>query len=690
MKNYIYILLWVIILFCSCNDAKNVSHSAAPSDSIDIYLDWATSDSMSFDSRMKYNDRAFKILQERKNDSLTRVNLFKVANRYYNNGLYREYKNASIYVLANSVYAQDTNNIAKSYTYLGDYFLRTSFKDSAFYFYLKAEKIFTSTSDFTNLALININKANVLWNEKNYFASESAALEALKYLRYNPNGQMIFEAYTLVGIIANELGDYSKAIEYLNKAFETINQYKLNDNQQKATTHNNIGNVYQNLNKNGQAIDHFNRALADINLSFENPFLYAVLLDNLAYSRYLNGEQSSEIPQLFVQSIQVKDSLGNVSAGIFSRIRLAEYYLKFGEAKLGIELSRNALRAAKLNGNTVDELMPLKTLSALNIPDASAISRRYVALVDSLQKNERGIKDKFARIQFETEEITQKNDKLEAQNRNLFLFFIGTVMIGLLLFVIRTQRAKNRELLLKQAQQKANEDIYNLMLSQQNKIEEGRIREKKRIAQELHDGVLGRLFGARLNLDSLNKMEGGEAAGKRNDYLTELKNIEQDIREISHDLNREKFALINNFVAIYNNLIDEQAASHSTEVRCNIDDTIQWEIINNNLKINLYRITQEAFQNVNKYAKAKLITVNLKEKKGMLELTITDDGVGFDVERKSRGIGLQNMTSRVQESDGTINIESKKGAGTKIKIAFRLHPIIEIPKTPTHPKKKTA
>src|SRR5690606_17093229 len=127
----------------------------------------------------------------------------------------------------------------------------------------------------------------------NYFASESAALEALKYLRYNPNGQMIFEAYTLVGIIANELGDYSKAIEYLNKAFETINQYKLNDNQQKATTHNNIGNVYQNLNKNRQAIDYFNRALVDINLSFENLFLYAVLLDNLAYYRYLNGEHLS-------------------------------------------------------------------------------------------------------------------------------------------------------------------------------------------------------------------------------------------------------------------------------------------------------------------------------------------------------------------------------------------------------------
>jgi signal transduction histidine kinase len=241
-------------------------------------------------------------------------------------------------------------------------------------------------------------------------------------------------------------------------------------------------------------------------------------------------------------------------------------------------------------------------------------------------------------------------------------------MIILLLFVIRTQRSKNRELLLKQEQQKVNEDIYNLMLSQQNKIEEGRIREKKKIAQELHDGVLGRLFGARLNLDSLNKIEGADAESKRKNYLSELKNIEQDIREISHDLNREKSALINNFVAIFNNLIEEQGSLYEPKVHCNISQNIPWDHIANSLKINIYRITQEALQNINKYADASTIAISILEIKDSLQLSISDDGNGFDVQKKSRGIGLQNISSRVQQCDGFLKIESSKGKGTKIQV----------------------
>jgi signal transduction histidine kinase len=59
------------------------------------------------------------------------------------------------------------------------------------------------------------------------------------------------------------------------------------------------------------------------------------------------------------------------------------------------------------------------------------------------------------------------------------------------------------------------------------------------MAQELHDGVLGRMFGVRMNLDSLNKFQDDQAISQRDSYLSELKNIEQDIREISHDLNRK-------------------------------------------------------------------------------------------------------------------------------------------------------
>jgi signal transduction histidine kinase len=61
--------------------------------------------------------------------------------------------------------------------------------------------------------------------------------------------------------------------------------------------------------------------------------------------------------------------------------------------------------------------------------------------------------------------------------------------LGLLSFIILSQKKKNRAD--KQQQQYANEEIYNLMLAQQNTIETGRIEEKKRVARELHDGILG-------------------------------------------------------------------------------------------------------------------------------------------------------------------------------------------------------
>jgi hypothetical protein len=62
------------------------------------------------------------------------------------------------------------------------------------------------------------------------------------------------------------------------------------------------------------------------------------------------------------------------------------------------------------------------------------------------------------------------------------------------------------------------------------------------------------MFGVRMNLDGLNGFQ-DEMAVQQRSYLSELKNIEQDIREISHDLNREKSELINNFVAIVDNLL---------------------------------------------------------------------------------------------------------------------------------------
>jgi signal transduction histidine kinase len=278
--------------------------------------------------------------------------------------------------------------------------------------------------------------------------------------------------------------------------------------------------------------------------------------------------------------------------------------------------------------------------------------------------------EKFTRIEYETDQIESENTDLVEQNRNLVYIFSGLAMLGLFTFVIKTQKAKNRELLFKQQQQKANEEIYNLMISQQNTIEGIRIKEKKRVAQELHDGVLGRMFGIRMNLDSLNKIHDGTAVEKRNNYLTELKSIEQDIREISHDLNREKSELINNFVAILDNLFEDQKKAFNSKLDSIIDSGIKWELVSNSVKINLYRILQEVLQNVNKYATADNIKIELKKEEDHLILMMSDDGVGFNVKTVKKGIGLQNILFRTNECDGVVDINSKKGEGTIITITI--------------------
>ena len=82
------------------------------------------------------------IVANNENDSLNRVNLFKVANRYYNINDWKEYSKTVHLVLEKSEIAKDTLSIAKAYTYLGDYYVSQSIPDSAFMFYYKAEKVY--------------------------------------------------------------------------------------------------------------------------------------------------------------------------------------------------------------------------------------------------------------------------------------------------------------------------------------------------------------------------------------------------------------------------------------------------------------------------------------------------------------------------------------------------------------------
>ncbi len=666
MQKLYYCLLLFLIVACT---QKSIKKDTVNVEAVDIkeYISKGSNDTLKESERIKFVDKAV-LLIENSNPTSNDYNkyLYDAAIGYYK---LREDKKLSKVVsklLTKSRNENDSLSIAKAYNLKANQEINLSNNDSAYYYLLNAEKIFFRLRDSLNLGKNYIDKAFVQLYENDFSGCELSSIQALNYLRNFDEPLKEYNAYSLIGTCSNESRNYENALIYHSKALSLV---KLHPDIRNSKVHyessslNNMGYVFQNMEKYESAIANYRKALLSPNLLEESPYIYSTIIDNLAYSKFKLGEYS-ELPKLFFDALRIRSQNGMYSGAILSKIHLSEYFSKVKDSVNSTKYALEALSDSKKTKVSGDILLALKQLSTVDHQNSSLYSKEYIRISDSIQIEERKSKDKFARIAFETDEIIQEKDKLAEQNRNLLYFFLATLFVGLLLFVIRTQRAKNRELLLKQQQQKVNEEIYNLMITQQATIEENRVKEKKRIAQELHDGVLGRLFGARLNLDSLNRFSDDESITSRFNYLAELKNIEQDIREISHDLNREKYVLINNFVAIVSNLLEEQSNSFEADLTSILDESIQWDKVSNAVKINLYRILQESLQNINKYANAQHISVEFRKENDQIMFKITDDGIGFVVNAKKKGIGLQNMQSRVQECEGTFEIKSKKGKGT--------------------------
>jgi len=304
--------------------------------------------------------------------------------------------------------------------------------------------------------------------------------------------------------------------------------------------------------------------------------------------------------------------------------------------------------------------------------EGSESSLRYITISDSLQKAERAIQNKFARIRFDTNNIKQENIKISKQVAWLTWITLAFFIFSTLLYFIIRERSRNKQLKFDQIQQKSNEEIYNLMISQQRKLEEGRQQEKQRVSQELHDGVLSKLFGTRLSLDGINTKNDAKSIETRNRYLDELKSIEQEIRQISHDLNAEIFDVNLGYTEVITNLIDAQMSISNVTYEFQNDTSINWEQVPNKVKIHFYRILQESLQNINKHANASTSTIKFYQNDNKIQFEIIDDGVGFDDAKAKKGIGLKNIRARIKELNGKLIFTTSKGKGTNINISVAI------------------
>ena len=591
--------------------------------------------------------------------------LVSIGGEYLRLGKHQQFKRVCEQLLQIARKRGDDTLKARTLKGLAYYYQNIKHYDSAYSYFIKSEKLYRKLRLYNNVAELCNNRAYILIAIKDFTSAEMAAIEAMKAAR-NKNTSVLFTSYALMGVTSSKLQDYDKALEYHKKALNVLDKYTVElEDHNRVVTLNNIGNVYQDLGNYGLATDYYQQALANTAITKSTPALHAKLLDNLGYTIYKGGA-TDHAYNLIKRSLAIRDSI-NSEEQVYSKIHLAEVHLNDGESYRAIMYYKEALITSAQHKMYDDVLLCLHQLAVVDRKQATAYLTHYGKLSDSLRLAERNLRNHFARIQFETDEITQDKN-IAIKQKWISLAAASTLLlITMLLFIIRLQRSKQKEYYLIQEQQRANEEIYSLMLQQQSKIDEGRQKEKLRIARDLHDGVMNRLTSTRMNLFVLNKNKDTETVEKCLPYIRSIQDIEKEIRQIAHDLNNEVFDEQGSFRSLVETLLEEQKSISAAYYHIEVDREIGWERFKGGKKVHIYRILQESFQNINKHAKAQNVVISILDKMGHVAIEISDDGIGFYANKGKDGIGLANIRARVNALGGNIEIITSN-RGTKINL----------------------
>ncbi|AST05737.1 two-component sensor histidine kinase [Anoxybacillus flavithermus] len=194
--------------------------------------------------------------------------------------------------------------------------------------------------------------------------------------------------------------------------------------------------------------------------------------------------------------------------------------------------------------------------------------------------------------------------------------------------------------------------------------------ERNRLARELHDSVSQQLFAASMMMSALMETYIGSEQAKK-----QLKLVEQMI----HQSQLEMRALLLHLrpVQLKGKSLQDGMRELLTELAQKVPMEIKWKIedvtLDRGVEDHLFRILQESVSNTLRHAKANMLEVLLLERDGFVLLRVSDDGVGFDVERtKSGSYGLQHMYERAAEIGGTLKIVSVKNKGTRLEVKVPL------------------
>ena len=682
--NYLYRFFYVLLCFggillqsCDKKEIKtNDNARLTLNDSVDFWIEASKNSSYDVAIRKQFLVMSYQKIKSTKIDSAGARQLSLIAYRNFKLGdtLLFKSRNSEAINIANKI--EDSLALGDLFWNYASYYNKVEVYDSAYYYFNLANTCFDKSGSLYEAAKMQYGMAFIKGRFKDYSGSEVLTFKAidkfkkidkdetLDEVERRDNTKSLFSCYNYLAQLQNDIQEHDRALFYYDKSLEYLKRIDENNDLYLASL-NNIGVTHLKKGNYDKALNYFDDILANDSLKLKNINHYARVIDNKAYCKFLMND-TINVHRYLKESLRIRDSLNYKAGIIIGKIHLSKYYAFAQDTTQAISYAKEANTLARINKNARDYLESLRLLSKLDTEASQSYLEEHIYYSDSLQTVERRIQNKFTRIAYETDEYIEENKRLSQQKIWIITISLGLFAILLLSYYVNRQKLVNKTLVLENEQQKANEQVYLITLKQQEKLEREKVKERNRISEELHDGILGKLFGTRVGLGFLD-IEGTKATQKQHEkFLEELQTIEKEIREVSHKLNTNFDSSQINFKTIIHQLLERKSKIGNFEFELSYDSNINWQKMSEIVKVNLYRIIQEALQNITKYAQAKYITVAFSIYNGDLVMRIKDDGKGFNVNRKKKGIGIKNMKTRTEKLQGDFRINSTPNKGTLI------------------------
>jgi two-component system, NarL family, sensor histidine kinase DevS len=193
--------------------------------------------------------------------------------------------------------------------------------------------------------------------------------------------------------------------------------------------------------------------------------------------------------------------------------------------------------------------------------------------------------------------------------------------------------------------------------------------ERSRIAMELHDGAVQRLFGVGMALQGAAMMAGDgdrRVAAALSSAVDEVDAAISEIRAYVHDLRPAGLAAETVRRLVADNVSMLAAAGVRAELR--VDDAAL-QALQCDVGGEFVQLLSEVCGNVARHSRARHVEIRIERRRSMAVLTVTDDGIGFDPTSHTTGHGLRNLRERAARMDGELQITTARGKGTKVRLA---------------------